>query len=272
MIPKKIHYCWFGGAPLSDLNKKCIESWKKFCPDYEIIEWNEKNFDLHCCSYVKEAYEAKKWAFASDYVRLYIIYKYGGIYLDTDVELIKPLDHLLEYECFLGTEEMNVINTGLGFGAKANNEHVKLMLNEYSNLHFKISENVYDFIPCPQRNTLPFLKLGYIKENRIQKIGNTVIYPTEYFCPLNFETKELKITKNTISIHHFNGSWITDEEKQLTKKIEMFKKKHGRIISFIYKNYAEYKFQYKKFSVKFFIEFVYKKIYKKFYIKNMISH
>ena len=118
MIPKKIHYCWFGGNPLPELAIKCLESWKKYCPDYEIIEWNETNFNLDSCEYVREAYQAKKWAFVSDYARLKVVYDNGGIYLDTDVELIKSLDRLLKNKSFFGTETTGVVATGLGFGAE----------------------------------------------------------------------------------------------------------------------------------------------------------
>lgn len=118
MIPKKIHYCWFGRNPLPELAVRCIESWKKYCPDYEIIEWNEDNYDINKISYVKEAYQARKWAFVTDYVRLDVVNQYGGIYLDTDVELLKSLDPLLKYKSFFGMEEGKFIATGLGFGAE----------------------------------------------------------------------------------------------------------------------------------------------------------
>ena len=118
-IPKIIHYCWFGGKPLPNTAIKCIRSWKKHCPDYEIHCWNEKNFDINVCPYVKEAYEEKAWAFVSDYARLWIIYNYGGIYLDTDVELLKNIDNLLKYDVFMGFENKQYVNTGVGFWAHA---------------------------------------------------------------------------------------------------------------------------------------------------------
>ncbi len=133
MIPKVIHYCWFGGGEKSRLMKKCIKSWKKYCPDYEIIEWNEDNFDVNGIEFTKGAYNAKKWAFVTDYARLDIIYKHGGIYLDTDVELLKPLDELLKYKGFFGFEEMGMVNTGVGFGAEKGNLLVKQMRDDYNN-------------------------------------------------------------------------------------------------------------------------------------------
>ena len=118
MIPKKIHYCWIGGNPLPELAIKCIESWKKYCPDYEIIEWNEKNYDFRKNQFMREAYDEKKWGFVPDYARLDIIYEHGGIYLDTDVEIIKPLDSLLKEQGFAGMEQPGIVALGLGFGAE----------------------------------------------------------------------------------------------------------------------------------------------------------
>lgn len=125
MIPKVIHYCWFGGNEKSEIIKQCIASWKKYCPDYEIIEWNESNFDINCCQYVKEAYEAKKWAFVSDYARYKIIYEHGGIYLDTDVELLDNLDKYLIYDTWFPRETQRTFNTGVGFAAIKNNKLIK---------------------------------------------------------------------------------------------------------------------------------------------------
>ena len=138
MIPKVIHYCWFGGNPLPELAIRYIDSWRQRCPDYEIKKWDETNFDVYSCDFVKEAYESKKWAFVSDYARLWIVFNYGGVYLDTDVELVKSLDELLDNKCFLGAETTGQVNTGLGFGAEKNNVVVKLLLNEYNNRHFKL--------------------------------------------------------------------------------------------------------------------------------------
>ena len=215
MIPKIIHYCWFGKNPIPEKDRKCIESWKRFCPNYEIIEWNEDNFDINCCDYVRQAYEAKKWAFVSDYARLKIIYEYGGIYLDTDVELIKPLDSLLSYASFFGFESYKNINTGLGFGAVQNNSIVKILLNDYSEIPFKMQSGEFDMTPCPERNTASLLKLGLKQNNKFQKInGDNAFYPTEYFCPIDYLTGKKHITKNTIAIHWYNASWQSDEEKR----------------------------------------------------------
>ena len=146
MIEKKINYCWFGGNPKSEIIQKCIESWKKYCPDYEIIEWNESNFDINICEYTKEAYKNKKWAFVSDFARLWIIYNNGGIYLDTDVELFSPLDELLKYDAWFASEDIRSVNTGMGFGAERNNVLLKNMLDDYYN-------RIFDMTPCTILNT-----------------------------------------------------------------------------------------------------------------------
>lgn len=245
IIPKVIHYCWFGEQPLPPLAEKCIESWKKYCPDYEIIQWNEENYKTdNKCSYVREAYEAKKWAFVSDYARLEIVYQYGGIYLDTDVELIKSLDDLLEQECFLALESSGYIATGLGFGAIKNSIALKMMLKEYENIHYKLGQGVYDDTPCPTRNTNPFKKMGLVVDSQIQQLQICNIYPPEYFCPLDYRTKTLKITSNTISIHHYNESWITEAEKRLTLEVREYEKTHGKIAVFFFKNKQEFEMKY----------------------------
>lgn len=236
MIPKVIHYCWFGRKPLPELVKQCIESWKKYCPDYEIVQWNEENVDLECCDYVKEAYDAKKWAFVSDYVRLMIIYKYGGIYLDTDVELVNSLDNLILHKCFLGTESTGNINTGVGFGAEKENRIIKLLLEEYKNQHFYTKKNGYDKTPCPVRNTRAIKKIGYTPNKKnVWKVEDVAVFPEEYFSPINYETGISNITKNTISIHHYAASWHNQSEEKKIKIlrwcISSFGEKKGKKIA-----------------------------------------
>lgn len=208
-IPKKIHYCWFGKGKKSNLIKRCINSWKKFCPDYEIIEWNEENFDVNRFKYAKEAYEEKKWAFVTDYVRLYVIYNEGGIYLDTDVELIRSLDALLIYDSFFALEAENYIATGLGFAAKKGNIYVKRMLDDYKNVSFKKNDGTYDLTPCPIRNTKSiedfFEKMKDKKMKYVYK--NNAILSSEYFCPYNSSTGKMTKTNNTYGIHWYNASW-----------------------------------------------------------------
>ena len=214
MIPKVIHYCWFGGAPLPDLALKCIDQWKKFCPDYKIVEWNENNFNLECCDFTRESYNAKKWAFLSDCARLYIVYHEGGIYLDTDVELVKSLDEVLNNDCFFGEETSGYINTGLGFGAEKGSKIVYELLKKYTESRFLLLDGSYDLLPCPQKNTEPLLKYGYkYRKNEIWRENGVTVYPPEYFCPLDYKTVVMKKTKNTISIHCYNASWHTKLDK-----------------------------------------------------------
>lgn len=218
MIPKKIHYCWFGGKPLPEEAKKYIESWKKFCPDYEIIEWNEKTFDLSQNIYVKEAYENKKWAFITDYVRLWVIYNYGGIYMDTDVEVLKNLDTFLQHKAFSGFESNSSITTGIMAGEKGNN-WFKLQLDYYENRHFVNPDGTLDLttnvttITNITKNNYPI-----VLDNTYQNLNDIVIYPNDYFCPKDHFTGKIIITDNTLCIHHFAGSWTSDNYKKYNKQ------------------------------------------------------
>lgn len=220
MIPKVIHYCWFGENNLSKTALKCIDSWKKYCEGYEIIEWNENNFDVHCNQYVEEAYNQKKWAFVSDYARLFIIYNEGGIYFDTDVELIKNIDNLRMSNAFFAQEIDGMVNTGLGFGAEKGNHIVKLMMNEYEKAIFVSDEGELDLLPCPVRNTNILFKLGYKKSGKTQTVMNAKIYAADFFCPYDYMKNKLDITYNTYSIHHYEGSW--DYSIEIRDKYRMF--------------------------------------------------
>lgn len=208
MIPKIIHYCWFGRAEKTKLAKKCIASWRKYCPDYKIIEWNEDNFDVHSHSYAQYCYENKKWAFLSDYVRLAVVAQNGGIYFDTDVEVVKPLDNLLQFEAFFGFENTTHINTGEGFGAVAGHQTVKAMLSEYREI--KISENGdYPLISCPHLNTQALVKFGLLLNGKQQHIAEAEILPTECLNPYDDSTGILHITEKTYSIHWYSKSWLS---------------------------------------------------------------
>lgn len=212
MIPKTIHYCWFGGNPLPRSAKKCINSWQKQCPDYQIIEWNERNFDVNCNAYCSAMYAQKKWAFLSDYARLKIIYEYGGVYLDTDVELIRSLDRVINNNAFMGLETTETVATGLGFGAEKGCSFVKENMLEYENF-----ADLSNPIPCPEITTKLLDKYGLDRQsNQIQRLAGITIYPVEYFCPKHTHTGIVTITPKTISIHHFDGSWNTDEERSKT--------------------------------------------------------
>ena len=230
MIPKVIHYCWFGGNPLPDLALRCIESWKRYNPDYEIIRWDEDNYDINADYYTAEAYRAKKWAFLSDYARLKIVYENGGIYLDTDVEVVKPFDELLENKCFLGADTDGCINTGLGFGAEKGNIVVKNLLDVYRGKHLELARGIYNDIPCPFLNTPPIKRMGYeYSREAIWKGREVTVYPPEYFCPIEFRTGEQKMTHNTISIHHFSASWVTERDREIEKVVEEVRGKYSGI-------------------------------------------
>lgn len=248
-IPKVIHYFWFGGNPIPDKVKECILSWEKFCPNYEIKRWNEDNFKIDKAPlYVQEAYGAKKWAFVSDYARLYVLNTYGGVYLDTDVKLVKGLDEIIENGPFLACESLDPIqvNPGLGMATYKNNDLISDMLKEYKKEKFILNNNQYNKKTIVARFTDRLIKDGLKNINRIQNIDGFDIYPVEYFCPLNFETGELQVTSNTVGIHLYLGSWLTDQDKygQLFKRkmIRQFGPKIGIIISDMYikpKNMAE---------------------------------
>lgn len=208
MIPRKIHYCWFGGKPLPNKVQKNIASWKKYCPDYEIIEWNEKNFDVQINDYVSQAYERKKYAFVSDYSRLDIVYKYGGIYLDTDIELIKPLDRFLKYDSYFGLEEAGKVATGLGFGSEKNTKILSDMIKQYENQVFFDGKNE-NLKTCLEYSEPIFKNMGLIDQDRTQYFDQSriAIFATDVFCPQSLETGKTTITDKTVSIHHYDSSW-----------------------------------------------------------------
>ena len=219
MIPKKIHYCWFGHGKKNKLMIKCIESWKKYCPDYEIIEWNEDNFDVYTNGYTKYCYENKKWAFLSDYIRLEIVLKYGGVYLDTDVEIVKSIDSLLENKAFLGFENDEFVATGLGFGAEPNNKIVKKMIQEYDEL----LDGTKGVIGCPRLNTRALVKQGLVQNGKKQIVGDALILPADYLNPYDDPTGRLNKTENTYSIHWYGKSWI---DKKLVLRSKLMKPVH----------------------------------------------
>ncbi|MCQ2514346.1 MAG: glycosyl transferase [Ruminococcus sp.] len=205
MIPKKIHYCWFGRGEKPKKAEKCLASWKKYCPDYEIIEWNEDNFDINQNPYTKMAYETKKFAFLSDYARLLIIYNEGGLYFDVDVEIIKPIDDLLENQAFFGFETDEYVNTGVGFGAEKHGQIVKMMLDEYDDL----LDGKNGTVGCPILNTRALIKAGLVANGKKQNINGIQVYPSDYFNPYDDPTGRLNKTENTYSIHWFAKSWMS---------------------------------------------------------------
>lgn len=234
MIPKIIHYCWFGRGGYPESVIKCIESWKKYCPDYEIIEWNEDNFDVNYNDFTKEAYEAKRYAFVSDVARLYALTQYGGVYVDTDVEIIRPLDdNILCYKgvtCF--QSEANVVATAFMTAEKGLPIYLEF-LSQYDGLHFLNSDGSCNWVTNNNLMTAKCLEYGLIQNNRRQEIKDLVIFPREYFSPKNPITKDLNITNCTYVIHHFDGSWYSDIRDYKDKLRKKYKFLPQKLINFI---------------------------------------
>ena len=219
MIPKKIHYFWIGGNPKPESVLYCIESWKKYCPDYEIIEWNETNYDFTKNEYMRQAYEAKKWGFAPDFARLDIVYQHGGLYFDTDVELIKNPDHLLNNKAFFGFDRAkdtskNTVACGLGFGAEQEQPILKDMMNMYSGLAFLKQDGSMDQTPSPIFTTMCLKRHGLKNEDTDQQLGNVMIYASDVLCPRSFGETKLHLTERTVSIHHFDATWLDDDMRK----------------------------------------------------------
>lgn len=210
MIPKTIHYCWFGRGSKPKLAERCIASWRKYCPDYELIEWNEDNFDVNMNDYTKFTYSNRLYAYLSDYARLWAVEKYGGFYLDTDVELIRSLTSLQQNDAFFSFEGKLYVNTGLGFGAVAHHLTTRTMLEAY---HKKTIEELQadyknwgHLTGSPKMNTRTLLPLGLCQNGMRQKVCDAEILSSDFFCPLNDVTGVLSCTNNTIGIHWYMKS------------------------------------------------------------------
>ena len=214
MIPKKIHYCWFGRGKMPELAMKCIASWKKYLPEYEIKEWNEDNFDLDLYPYVREAYDNRKFAFVTDVVRLYALYHEGGIYMDTDVEVLKPLDSLLVYDAVSGFESPTQIPTGL-MACREGHPFFKELLDEYDGLHFKREDGSLDMTTNVTRITNACLKYGFVPNNKLQTVNGFTFLPKDYLCPKSYADGKIYLSDNTLTIHHFAGSWLTGRDKMV---------------------------------------------------------
>lgn len=217
LIPKTIHYCWFGKNPIPEKYKKWMESWKQYCPDYEIIEWNEQNYDITKNKYMYNAYKAKKWGFVPDYARLDIIYNHGGIYLDTDVELIANIDELLYQKGFAGFESSKYVNLGLGFGAQRGNRLIKKLMDDYNDREFIIGK---EMIASPVIQTEVLRKNGLKLNGEFQVLEDIVIYPEKMLSGKNLASRRIKLKDYTKSIHHFDGSWLDSEKRKYAKELE----------------------------------------------------
>lgn len=212
IIPKKIHYCWFSGRPMPLFLQECIQSWRDCCPDYEIIEWNEKNYDVADIPYAEEAYKNRSYGFVADVARLDILYRYGGVYLDTDVTLLKSLDELLYQPAFVGVEKWGNINTGGGCGAVAHHPMIREMLEYRKRFHFIQKDGSRNTTTNGLYETVPFLRHGMRIDNTVQIINGVTIYPSCVFHPYDYMSCEDIRTETTIAKHHFYGGWMDKQE------------------------------------------------------------
>lgn len=222
MIPKIIHYCWFGRGEKPELAKKCIASWRKSCPDFEIREWNEGNCDYLSIPFMAEAYAAKKYAFVSDVMRLIVLEQYGGVYFDTDVEVLRDISPLLDDEGFIGFENDQFVNSGQVMAGKAHHPVIRAMIEEYKKLHFTNADGTATPVGCPRLNTDVMERFGLIRNGREQVVAGIHVYSADYFNPMDSTTGKLMKTENTYSIHWYSMSW-------LPKRVQM-KAKMGRIL------------------------------------------
>ena len=226
-IPKTIHYCWFGGAVIPDNLAAYMNTWKKYCPDYEIVRWDESNYDYKQNKYMYEAYEREKWGFVSDFARLDIIYQYGGVYFDTDVELIRNIDGLLCDDAFCGFESLGYVNNGSGFGATAGFPLVGEMMRIYDKTRFINTDGSLNLTPCPKYQTELLQSKGLILDNTLQNICGMTIYPSDVLAPLKFKDRTLALTDNTYAIHHYAATWFDMEQRECynrsTQKHELLK-------------------------------------------------
>lgn len=227
-IPKVIHYAWFGGKDKPESVRQCIETWEKFLPDYKLIEWNEANFDLNQYVFCKEALEEKKYAFITDVVRLHVLYHFGGIYMDTDVEVLKPLDDLLNHHGFSGFENDSEIPTGI-IASEKGNQWVYEQLSYYFDRHFVKSSGELDTTTNVKIITkISQKEHGFTPNGEYQKLKHDfIIYPKDYFCPKSHNTGKITITDNTYTIHHFSGSWKTEEDRIKTKILRTLRNLFG---------------------------------------------
>jgi len=224
IIPKKIHYCWYGGQFLPKLAKRCLDSWSRHLPDYELKRWDESNTDLTANRYVREAYEAGKYAFVSDYMRLKVLYEEGGIYMDTDVEVVKNLDCFLVHRAFSGFESPLRVPTGI-MGAEKGHSWIQYLLKLYDKKGFIKEDGKYDTTPNTVLITKASLKQGLKLTNEQQMFNGVVIYPKKVFCPKDYDDYRYETSECTYTVHHFSGSWYSRETRWLMNfKIHIVKR------------------------------------------------
>lgn len=223
MIPKIIHYCWFGRGKMPELYKKCIESWHNVLPEYELMYWNEDSFDINSNQYVKEAYENRKYAFVTDYVRLYALYNYGGVYMDTDVEVVQPLDDFLECEAFSGFEKKDCVPTGI-MASEKGNLVIKDLLDEYNTMRFIREDGSLNLTTNVKTITSYFKGKGIELNGMEQVINGFHMFPQRYFCTNSILVVFGKTPRGVYTIHHYGGGWDSDDKKKqvLSFRIKRF--------------------------------------------------
>ena len=219
-IPRTIHYFWFGGKPIPEDYQMNIDTWYKWCPDYEVIRWDESNCDLNECEYIKEAYESARYGFVPDYFRLKVIYEHGGIYLDTDVKLLKPLDELLYLPAYAGFEDNDKVAFGVGFGAKPKFHILKEMYESYKKIHFVNQDGTLNTIASPTYQTDVLKKHGLVCNGRMQIVDGMTILPMNYLTVQSNHTGRQYITKNSVSIHQYAASWFTEKDRENKRRAE----------------------------------------------------
>lgn len=219
VIPRIIHYCWFGGDRMNELHEKCLQSWKERCPGYTIVRWDESNYDISKCLYVKQAYDRKKWAFVSDYARLDILYEHGGIYLDTDVELLRDMDALLAYDAFISYGEWPAVNSGAGIGARKKMRIIGKMRDDpRAAIPFIKNEQVTNSV----YESAALRRYGLIQDFREQEIEGITVIPPTVFAPASVLGEDIYVTDYTIGIHHCNGSWAGRSRKADLEKSRVY--------------------------------------------------
>ena len=233
MIPKVIHYCWFGRNPLDEKAQKCIQSWRKYFPDYEIKQWDESNFDVSEIPFMMHAYQDKKWAFVSDVARLMIVYKYGGIYFDTDVEVVSSYDDVLQEapQGFIGFETTGQVASGLGFGAEKGHPFLKKLIDLYRETDYCAYKDRLSDIACTVITTDIMRKNGLVQNNQRQYVCDFEVYPSEYFSPIDYHTGKLKRHVKTHSIHWYSATWKNEEEQKQFQKYQLMNRIFGRKVS-----------------------------------------
>ena len=227
MIPKIIHYCWFGRGEKPELAKKCIASWKKFCPDFEIREWNEDNCDYLAMPFMAEAYAAKKYAFVSDVMRLTVLEQYGGVYFDTDVEVVRDISPLLNDEGFIGFENNRFVNSGQVMAAVPHQPIVQAMIDEYKKLHYMQPDSSVMPVGCPRLNSDVLERFGLIRNGQEQIVAGIHVYPDDYFSPMDSTTGKLTKTENTYSIHWYSMSWLPKRTQMKAKLGRVWRRMRG---------------------------------------------